>query len=499
MKSEWKFIKSAAKGLILLTLALLACRFSKGAAAGVLAAAAVVCGFSGKLGWAITAYAFFPMLVIMNPVVCPAVGMTGIFARGGCFLLSIILMVTAAQRRGNHAIPLGGIWLYLIIATVSSLGGYAPVVSYLKLVSFVLFVVGLNIGFRNIDKRAQDLNVVRTFFHAFSLLVIFGSYFIRIFLPGAAYLDTLQMAREGDLGEATAVAAQGGKMLFAGILNQSQCLAVITPCCLAWLICDMLFVERRITKFHIGTCVCGIPIVYMTGSRVSFLATAVAGFFIYFYCVGKINISRKVRNSLRSAMTLGIVAMIAVCGVMEVKNHSISKWLRKTDDVAGDTRGLGEAFTASRMGKVEENLFDFRQNPVLGTGFQVAYYMKNMYKDAQFILSAPIEKGVLPLMVLGETGLVGGIFFVVFLAVFYGTCIKKKYYCTMTLMTVMITCNMAEANFFSPGGVGGMLWMICVGGGFVIDTISLYRRRVERELAEIARMREMQMMGVGGR
>ena len=498
MKGERKLIMSVAKGLILLTLSLLACRFSKGAAAGVLAAAAVICGFSGRLGWAITAYAFFPMLVIMNPVICPVSGLMGLFARGGCFLLSIVLMVTAAQRRGNHAIPIGGIWFYLLVAAVSSIGGYAPMVSYMKLVSFALFIVGLNIGFRNIDKRAQDLTVVRTFFLAFSMLVIFGSYFIRVFMPGAAYLNTLQMVRAGDLGEASAIVAQGGKMLFAGILNQSQCLAVVTPCCLAWLICDMLFVERRITKLHVGTFICGIPIVYMTGSRVSFLSTAVAGMIIYFYCVGKINISRRVRNSLKSAMTLGIVAMIAFCGVMEVKNHSISKWLRKTDDVSGDTRGFGEAFTESRMGKVEENLFDFRQNPVFGSGFQVSYGMKNMYKNTTFVLSAPIEKGVLPLMVLGETGIVGEIVFIVFLLMFYCTCVRKKYYCTMTLMTVMITCNMAEANFFSPGGVGGMLWMICVGGGFVVDTISLYRRRIERELARIEYMRQMEMMGNGG-
>lgn len=459
----------------------------------MVAVAAIVCGVSGRLGWAITAYAFFPMLVIMNPVLCPAAGMTGLFARGGCFWLSIILMVTAAQRRGNHAIPLGGIWFYLLVAAVSSIGGYAPMVSYLKLVSFALFIVGLNIGFRNIDKRVQDLTVVRTFFLSFALLVIFGSYFIRIFMPGAAYLNTLQMAREGDLGEATAIVAQGGKMLFSGILNQSQCLAVIVPCCLAWLVCDMLFVERRITKLHVVTFICGIPIVYMTGARIAFLSTAVAGMIIYFYCVGKINISRRVRNSLRSAMTFGIVAMIAFCGVMEVKNHSISKWLRKTDDVAGDTRGFGEAFMASRMGKVEENVFDFRQNPVFGSGFQVSYDMKNMYKNASFVLSAPIEKGVLPLMVLGETGIVGEIVFIVFLLMFYCKCVKKKYYCTMTLMTVMITCNMAEANFFSPGGVGGMLWMICVGGGFVIDTISIYRRRVERQLAELERMNQRAM------
>ena len=493
MKSEWKLIKSAAKGLILLSLAVLACRFSKGAATGALAAVAVVCGFSGRLGWAMTAYVFFPMLVILNPAALPMGGLSGIFARGGCFLLSIVLMFSAAQRHGNHAIPLNGLWIYLLIAVVSSMGGYAPMVSYLKIISFALFLVGLGIGFRNIDKRINDLRVVRTFFLAFVLFVIFGSYAVKILMPGAAYLATMRLTATQGIEEATARVIESGGGLFAGILNQSQCLAVVLPCCLAWLICDMLFVERRITKFHLGVFGCGIPLVYWTGSRAAFLATAVAGFLIYFYCLGKINISRRVRSSLRMAMTMGIVAIVAVCGVMEVKNHAMTKWLRKTQDVESDARGFGEAFTESRMGLVEANLFDFRQNPVFGSGFQVSYEMKNMFKDASFVLSAPIEKGVLPLMVLGETGIVGEIVFIIFLLTFYWTCARKRYHCTLTLMTVMIFCNMAEANFFSPGGVGGMLWMICIGGGFLIDTISLYWRRIERDIAKMERMQAMQM------
>ena len=37
---------------------------------------------------------------------------------------------------------------------------------------------------------------------------------------------------------------------------------------------------------------------------------------------------------------------------------------------------------------------------------------------------------------------------------------------------------MGEATFFSPGGVGGMQWMFCVAGGFVIDTAVRIRHDV---------------------
>ena len=83
-------------------------------------------------------------------------------------------------------------------------------------------------------------------------------------------------------------------------------------------------------------------------------------------------------------------------------------------------------------------------------------------------------------MILGETGVVGMVAFVFFLLAFYGGCMQKRLDVTMALFTVMVVCNFGEANFFSPGGPGGMLWVICVGGGFLIDTLLLHRRRIER-------------------
>ena len=73
------------------------------------------------------------------------------------------------------------------------------------------------------------------------------------------------------------------------------------------------------------------------------------------------------------------------------------------------------------------------------------------------------------MMVLGETGVVGGIVFALFVLMFYAGCKRKGYLCTSLLMTVFFVLNMAEASYFSPGGLGGVLWVVLVGGGFVID------------------------------
>lgn len=494
-------LKRIAKGLVLLVLTVLVCRFTQGVGASLLVGVAILCAFTGRTGWSVLAYILFPAMMIMNPFVLPKTGEMGVFLRSGIVVMSFVLMLTAVQRKGNSRIPISGIWIYLLVAIVSSAGGYYPQISYLKIANFSLLMLGIGIGFSNIDKRVQDLAIVRIFLLTFVAFIVFGSYFVKIFMPGAAYLSTLRMAYNTGLGEANAVAqAATGKLLFAGITNQSQCLAIILPSSLALLVCDMLFVERRISKVHLAIILAGLPMVYMTGSRSAFLTTAVSCAVIYFYCLGKINISRRVRSSLRTVMTVGLLAIFVVCGVMEVKNDSISKWLRKSEDVAGDTRGFGEAFTASRQGLIAENMYDFKRNPILGSGFQVSYEHQFWFKNHKgMIWTAPIEKGVLPVMVLGETGIVGEIAFLIFLSIFYMTCIRKKYFCCMTLMTAFIVSNMAEANFFSPGGPGGMMWVLCVGGGFVIDMIALHRRRIERQLAELERMQAKGMVPIQGR
>lgn len=491
-----KLIVGVAKGMLLLLLAMLACKYTAGGGALLIAGVAVVCAFAGKIGWSMIAYILFPFMIVLNPVVLPKTGITGMVLRFAPMVVTVVLVITAASRRGRHQIPMGMMWPFLGVAALCSMNGYFPQISYLKILNCAILFIGLNIGFRNIDKRPGDVFTIRQFLLVVSAFLVWGSVLLLVFMPGAAYLSSMRlMGQEGISASAALLSAPTGMTLFCGMTNQSQCLAVVLPVTMAWLACDMFFVEKRLTKFHMLTIAAGLPLVYMTRSRSGLLTSVVAATLIYGYCLKKVNLRQSIRRKLKSAM-MGLGVLIILCaGVMEVKSHAITKWLRKTEDVAGDTRGFGEAVTESRMGLVESSMADFRSNPLFGTGFQVAEYMKYAFKDEKgLILSAPIEKGVLPVMVLGETGIIGSIFFWLFIVTFYVGCVKKRLYCCATLHTVFIVTNMAEATYFSPGGIGGYLWVMCVGGGFIIDTIVLHHRRLEA----IARQQQIEWMMAGG-
>ena len=232
----------------------------------------------------------------------------------------------------------------------------------------------------------------------------------------------------------------------------------------------MLFVERRLRILHLLILI-PIPLmIAMTKARVGILTFSTLILLLLIYCIPRINLPSKERKKISSLLFSFIVVFILVAIVAEIQRGSISRLVRKTDDLGEDSRTLLEAITNSRQEKIAECLRDFHANPLWGMGFQVADNHRIMYQQGLIsIFSASIEKGILPLMVLGETGIIGMIVFLLFLFMFFHDAIQKGYIATITLFSALLVSNMAEATFFSPGGGGGFFWMIAVCGGFLID------------------------------
>lgn len=482
---ERQFYKRVLKTAAVLSVVILSCKFTFGVAGCLLALCGVWAAMQNKLGYAIACYMLFPFLVIANPAIVPKGGLMGYALRLGPMMITGALVLSGTRRPGRHTIPLGGMTLYMIVAALSSIGGYAPIISFLKIINFLILLFGLWLGFKNIDRRPEEVMRAREVLLALCIIIIGGSLAL-LAVPSIGYVNTAnQIATwNPDLTpEEVAYLVQHyqGTRLFGGITNQSQCLAILVPTTIAWVICDMLFVERKISKLHLALIVGGLPLTYLTRSRASLFAMVVALMMIYFFAINMVAISARLKNAFRIGMTIFLLVGAGAAGIMEAKDQTFSKWLRKTDEVEADQRTMSEALTTSRSGLVETSMRDFMDNPLLGKGFQVSYEMQFMAKS--FVLSAPIEKGVLPVMILGETGVLGALAFLVFLASFYGICISKKFIVTASLFTLILATNMGEATFFSPGGPGGMLWTLCVGGGFLIDTIVLFRRKMERQMA----------------
>ena len=445
------------------------------------------CALTNQLGWSLVFFVMMPFFVILNPaLVNNESSIYGFAVRFGPLLIGLILALRGASRQGRHRLPLAGIVPFLMIAIISSADGWVPSVSYMKLINFSIFLLGIWFGTQNLQHRPKDVLLLRSFFLALSCIATFGSV-ATIPFPTVGYAIGLRYAlMHGDAALALDTFRQRQAdditTLFCGITNHSQALAPLLALVVAWVLCDMLLLERRFRWLHMMIVIVVLPLAYLTRSRVGLVSLVSAFFVAGFYVVRKAELSPRVKAHLNVGVWVGMLLLIGGIFVMQAKSGFLSGWIRKTSDVGADQRSLGEALTSSRTGLMEYSLYEFRRNPLFGSGFQVAIFTQDLVRENKgFILSAPIEKGVAPLMVLGETGILGAACFLLFLITFYVGCSRRRYVVTSSLFTVFLVTNMAEATFFSPGGMGGIFWMISVVGGFTIDTYLLFQQQLDQQ------------------
>lgn len=426
--------------------------------------------FSNQRGKALIFYMLVPFLSIINPMVLPKTSVFSAPTRIGMMLMTIGLFLAANRSVGKQRLPFGWLFAFVLCAILSSAQGYFPMISYFKIINYVFFILGIYYGTKNINHRPGDVELVRANFFAFSIIIIAGSIATLPFPSIAYYVTARHVISKAGVAAAEEFLQYRDQNLFCGITIHSQFLAPMLSCIAGWLICDMLYIEKKFEKIHLALIAVIPPMLYATRSRIGFFSFGVMLIMVYFYCMPRIRLRSDIKGRINVGFICLLFMIVAAMGIAQVRDQSISKWLRKTNDIVDDQRSLTEALTSSRQGAIEANMRDFRRAPLLGTGFQVIERHRQLY-DAGYIslFSAPIEKGILPLMVLGETGVLGASVFAVFLIVFYFSCVQHRYYATLSLFTVLLSTNMAESTFFSPSGGGGIYWMMTVVGGFIVD------------------------------
>lgn len=465
------FYKASLIKVVWLTVLVVLLQLSSGALGPVIVLGGFVMALVGREQYACMCYCLLPFLIIVNPCIFRVTSVYALSARFGVILLSAALLVKNGLGRGRGA-PILGLILYLFCAIFSSMGGYMPAISYLKILNMAFFVLGLYIVSDAIAKKTVSFQSVREFVFAFSIFIIVGSV-LTLSRPHIAYYVSVSNVLN-DFGVDAALtrleSLRQGEGLFCGMTNQSQALAPLLACLFGWVACDFILVEKAHGWLHLILLGITPVLMFMTRSRSALFSLGVGGALILFYLLPKIKLTGRVMRRIRTAIACGCIAMLVAGGYVEVRSKGISKWLRKTTDVETDNRGLGEALTSSRMGKIADAMNDFSKNPFLGMGFQVGSWTPYMYQIGKnSLFSAPVEKGFLPTMILGEGGVLGEMAFIIFLVSFYSGCKKRGYMACATLFTIELSTNFAEATIFSPGGGGACFWVISVLGGVAID------------------------------
>ena len=463
------FYRASLIKLFLICLTAVLLRITEGYFVVVMVIVGCVAALFGRNSLALGCYFILPLFAVANPVILPISGIYIVVERIG-FVVFTIVFLLRGRDSGRQRIPILSIFIYLFCAVFSSMNGYMPQISYLKILNMAFFVIGLYMVGTKISHHEKIAIFMREFVFAIVVLIVFGSLFTLLVPHAAYYVSVSSVLRTEGVAAADQILSDRMNGLFCGIVYQSQALAPILVCIFVWIVCDFIVIQRGRGVLHIILIFIMPYLMYLTRSRTALLSLFVGILMILIYFLPRVNLSRKLKKRAISYVITGFICLVTAGIIMEMRGNGLTKWIRKVDDVQADDRSMTEAFTASRLGRIEECLYDFRKNPLLGMGFQVNMWTPIDYRNGDVsLLSAPVEKGFVPAMILGEGGIVGAIAFVLFLLIFYHKCALKQYHITIVMFTVYLSTNLAEATIFSPGGVGGILWIICLFGGFILD------------------------------
>jgi len=117
----------------------------------------------------------------------------------------------------------------------------------------------------------------------------------------------------------------------------------------------------------------------------------------------------------------------------------------------------------SREGQIDRMMENIEDHWVAGIGFGVGSSQQAFAQRAG-LTSASTEKGVLPVAIVEETGILGTFFFVLFISVFIKSCLRSGNQSGLTLFAALLGANLGEMMFFSFGGQGAFMWLFVAAG-----------------------------------
>ena len=376
---------------------------------------------------------------------------------------------------------------YIVVMGFSSIQGWCPIISYLKLILFTLiyfsyFGVANQVGVNpNISSKK-----IRSVMLSIAILFVLGSVALLPF-PGLTQLS----------GEAYVNAVASGldvKSLYIGMANHSQSLGPVISCISVILFADLLFSVKKADSLYVVMLLACPYLVYKTSSRTGMGAYVLGMMFVVYVFVNAHGISRRWKSRAFSCVMLICAGLVfaALC-LPGVQSKARQFMLKTGTEDKGDIKAT--QIVSSRQGLMDIALHNFKKSPLLGNGFQVSEKMKGLRINGMAsMLSAPIEKGVWVTAVLEEGGIIGFGVFVFFLINCIVSSIKSRAYTGASCLFVCMLTNLGEFTFFSMSYTGGMTWaMVFVGLALDIRNMKDENAAIQREMM----LREMNRMAGG--
>lgn len=407
-------------------------------------------------------------MLVGNGNLMPKNAVFGFSQRISMMLLSVVMIAQIAGRRNSpFTKPFLLVIPYLLWMVLSSLKGWCPFISFLKLFLFVAIYFAYY-GIANVVSlsRKSDYAKMRSAFLALAIFFIFGS---------VALIPFPEISQLGS--EAIIAALKAGEpltSLFTGMTFHSQSLGPVCAALGVALFVDLVFGVRRLDRLYLLLLLCVPLLIWKTSSRTA-MGSFILGIMISVVLVAN---SRTLVSGWRMKIVnvmfgLFLLFGISVLFIPSARNRVLGFALKYNRERVSVSQMNSNDVFGTRLGKWDQGIYNFKKSPLLGNGFQVSEDMSRL-KPSLGILSAPIEKSVWVSAVLEEGGFVG---FVLLALAYVGmllTFLKRKAHMAFMMLVMLLLTNLGEFTMFSMSGLGGFEWAL-VFVGVMLDAKRLFQ------------------------
>lgn len=402
------------------------------------------------------------MLTVTNDFFAPKGMLFSVAARLVYIVVGAVLTLQiVGQRNSRLMTPLLSILIYIVYMALVSSVGWQPIISYLKMVLFLIVFLALysvaNITALRGGTRAECL---RSVLLCFAVFVIFGSLALIPF-PGIGKMGAERAVKEG-----LSVEAFG---LFQGVTFHSQTLGPLVAGVANILFADLLFSVRRMNKLYVALLCGGAILIYYSTSRTAmgtFLSGILfTGFVFMNTSARKVGGGRWKQRALATLILVGILGAIGLFASPGVREKAMSFIFKTGEEAVAEEYVSFDSLVSSRQGLIDNAVDNFKESPWIGNGFQVSRMQADMnIVSWKQLLTAPIEKGVWLYAVPEEGGIFGMAIFIIFILVSFTALISRQAYIGASVLFVFLVSNLGEFTFFSMSANGGILWALVFAG-----------------------------------
>jgi hypothetical protein len=360
----------------------------------------------------------------------------GIFRWLILFVAALRVLPFCSLRALQYQVSLGIFFLAAIV--VSWMESPYLIVSLAKLTVFTLWAATVLAAFASLS--STELDYMRKWILSLTVAVILVS------LP-TFFVPSIGFMRNGSG--------------FQGILKHPQTFALFLVPPAAYLGAEIVMSKN---KKGIWTVLLGIIIfalLFMARARTAMIAVILgilsAG--ITPAVLGRVaSFDWSPGKGLLKAASLG-----ASFGLLIMVSPQFSTGIEDFVFKTSDAKSVEDAFSQSRGRGITFFWERFIEKPFTGHGFGIDVLHGNGKKTETFMgipISAATEKGFLPTAFLEEVGIVGLAAFLPFFLLLMRGAVKTGKVAFLAMFVSCLAVNIGEAVFFSPGYIGGYLWIL---------------------------------------